>query len=38
LEKERSGYSKEFISKIEYGRKDARMGNGKAIKTADLWK
>ena len=38
LEKEHSGYSNEFIAKIEEGRKDARNGKGKAIKTADLWK
>jgi dsRNA-specific ribonuclease len=38
LEKDRSGYSPEFISKIEQGRTEVRQGKGKAIKTADLWK
>jgi len=38
LEKDHSGYSKEFVSKIEEGRKEVRMGKGKAIKTSDLWK
>jgi len=38
LEKEHSGYNKEFVSKIEEGRNDARKGKGKAIKTTDLWK
>jgi hypothetical protein len=38
LEKEQPVYSKEFVAKIEDGRKDARAGKGKAIKTSDLWK
>ena len=37
LEKERSGYSQKFISKVEEGRQDVRKGKGTAIKTADLW-
>ena len=36
LKNERMGYSPEFISKIEEGRKDVRAGKGKAIKTSDL--
>ena len=38
IEEEHAGYDKNFVSKIEEGRKDARKGKGKAIKTADLWK
>ena len=38
LEKERSDYSAEFVSKIQEGRNDARKGKGKAIKIDDLWK
>ncbi|MDR0437980.1 MAG: hypothetical protein LBH22_06735 [Bacteroidales bacterium] len=38
LEKEPSGYNKEFVAKVEEGRNDARKGKGKAIKTVDLWK
>ena len=38
LDKEQPTYSKEFVSKIEDGRKDMRAGKGQTIKTADLWK
>jgi len=31
-------YGKEFIAKVEDGRRDMKAGKGKAIKTADLWK